>query len=192
MAEVAIAIVPTIGIQMFSGLPYGTNNIYPRARVIATTSTSVAAKIATNTQTVTVNVNLPANYAYVMDSQFIAFRSAATPSDLSHYNDLATQRISPDGATTLVLNQLVAPGEGLFLTNLAGMKVWQVPFGSGFGEVFFNRTGASPQVRYAMFDEDAVNATVALTANLYCTFLQYDIEQVTEVGVNAPQPVIVR
>lgn len=188
MAEVAIALAAVIDVEQFSGVPGG--GIYPRARLTARFSGSVAAKIASNTQHVTVTVTLPPNFAYVQDTSFFSLRSATVPSDVDHYINYGYFRVSRDGSETTTIGNLVAPGLARFGDVGDGLKIWTIP--QKFTDLIYNQTGGTPNVTYVLQDTEATDDTVVLTAAFNASFLVYDIMQATEVIVNAPQPVSIR
>ncbi len=189
MAAVSQTITPAPTIQLFSGLPYGTNNIYPRARVIFEDDTAITLKAAGNTNTIIYQCNLPPNYAYRLDSTMIQI-GLTTSTEVSQIEDLGQSRLVFGGAATKVVMQLESKGVISHSTVAGGLKVWtQI---DPFSEVFHQEgTATAPSIAFRLFDNDGVNETVAQGGLLWVTFLQYDINQVTDVSVNAPTPVSV-
>lgn len=190
MAVVSQTITPTAEITSFAGLPRGDNNIYPRARIVFADNTQVALKLAGNTNTVSYSIALPANYAYRVDQFLINFFSGVSI-DVDNF-DLLGKAIFQFAAA---VNTLTVPLESLGVSSsgtIAGAsQTWGIPQDQSFGEVFSNSSGAQPTLVAELFDNDGTNNTDALSALAYFSFLQYDIEQIVNVGVNAPQPVFI-
>ncbi len=189
MAAASQTITPPARIELFSGIPRGSNNIYPRARVIFEDNTAIALKAALDTNVVIYVINLPANYAYRMDTFSISF-GLATSTEVSQFENLGHALIEFEGLDAKVI--MLPLSQGLMNnTNVAGgQKVWNLfdPFTEVFDQ---GNTNNAPQLTVRIFDNDAVNETVAQASSTWISFLQYDILQVTDVAVNAPQPVSV-
>lgn len=185
MAALTQTIVPTATIEVFSGLPspIDVNNIYPRARVIFQPTTALTLKAAGNTNTLNYDIFLPVNYAYRLDTFSISL-GLATSTEVSQLEDRGNVFISIDGSAISVMD-LVSVGISNNTTVAGGQKTWLIP--EKYTELF----GVNGLVRInaRLFDDDAVNETVALNATTRFSFLQYEIAQVLDVSVNAPQPV---
>ncbi len=189
MAAVSQTITPVPKIQLFSGLPFGTNNIYPRARVIFEDDTAVTLKAAGNTNTIIYQCNLPANYAYRLDTVSIQL-GLTTSTEVDQIEDLGQARLLFGGAATKVVMPLQSIGLISNATVAGGTKIWNLV--EAFSEVFYQEgSTTAPSISFRLFDNDGVNETVAQSGLAWITFLQYDIQQVTDVSVNAPTPVSV-
>lgn len=196
MADQLNAFTGVPEIQQFAGIPPTSNNIYPRARVTFSAEIAIPLKGAGDTARTRVICDLPQNYAYTMDQTFLAVYDNAGATDVDNYGNLGTvlMQWTDPGNETDVLLTLKSNGIQPYEANAGGLKTYcpEKPF----GEVFYNpaKPGASKFIRtvWYVFDTDAVNATIALDGRYYFSFLQYDINQVSEVAVNAPQPVSIR
>ena len=72
MAAVTQTVTTTPKITSFAGIPFGPNNIYPRARIIfAEPSVAITAKGAGDTKRILIEYDLPPNFAYSFDESFI-------------------------------------------------------------------------------------------------------------------------
>lgn len=195
MAALTQTITPTPDVQLFSGLPGGTNNIYPRARVSFDSSNAITLKAAANTNTVIYIFNLPENFAYRFDQSYVSF-NVATSTEISQIEDLGVAIISLDNGSTIFARSTLASKGLISDTTVAGsQKCWVMedPYQEVHQAVIPLGSTANPNIRwtYNLFDNDNVNETVALAADIHVSFLQYDIQQIFHVSVNAPQPVTV-
>ena len=186
MAHQTQTITAAPSIQSFAGV--GPVSGYdPRARIIFRSNDSVLAKNAGDTKTLNLTCDLPVNYAYVTDHILVSMVLNGSTGALDHYANLAVQSTS-DGVNTAISNQIRSQGE--FSTNgVTGEQKIYAPYDGHFHHVFFNQVGAQPSVTFQFTDTDAVNATAAFSLVSYVSFLQFDIQQAIDVGVNAPLPV---
>lgn len=170
--------------------------MFPRARIISGNATTITAKSAGDTKGVLITITLPANFAYSFQGGF-AFLTSATAADVDNYQ--AINRISIQDRQTGVSfdwadMDFTSPGAFVFASSdptTAG-KIYNVPERSMNRDVFYNLLGEGPRVFVTLNDTDGTNATAQSVVTYRFTFLQYDIEQVLNVAVNAPQPVSVR
>jgi len=171
-----------------AGLPYSA---VPRGRVVFRVNSQViAAKIATNTTSIRVRNILPANYAYVFEwaqADVILATDELEASQFRAVGELQFLLGDGAGARSVQLNS-----EGVYPTTLnAGSgRAWSAV--APFPLPMYNLLQGAPSIEIHLNDSDAVNATVAGLLNTTVTCLQYDIEQVFNVGVNYPVPVQVR
>lgn len=192
MAEVAIAITPTRNVQLFAGLPAsGTleRSFLPRGCVSFQNVTStIAAKGAGNTQTITTTCTLPPNYAYSLQylvSTININTELAAADDFERYAAITLN----DGrqATPNVRFQAKAETSGVTSANAGSIVTWS-PINL-YKSVFWNQDGVSPVLTLVITDSDGTNARAAASISNQVQFLQFDIDQATDVRVNAPQPV---
>ncbi len=186
MAALSQNLTPAPTITLFAGIPQGSNNIFPRARVKFEDRTAITAKLTANTNTVKYTLSLPANYAYRLDQASLEIGiGSATTADNFEVLGSAFLEFGVGVANMAMLFQ----SQGVVSnTSVAGQSmIWTVP--EPFGEVFFNQEGLAPTVTVRVFDNTSGAATDAQNARFYWTFLQYDIQQVLDVAVNAPLPV---
>lgn len=188
MAAVSQTITPAPTIQSFAGLPASVNNIYPRARVNFDDATSITLKAAGNTNVVIYAVNLPANFAYRIDTMSVSF-ALSTSTEVSQFEDLGAALVTLQGVSFF---RMVLKSEGLVSSGsvVGASKTWTLV--EPLAELFHDDSGTETQLLLRLFDNDAVNETVALGSIFHMSFLQYDIEQEVEVVVNAPMPVRVQ
>jgi len=173
--------------QRFSGIPFGSNNIYPRARINFNSATAITLKAAGNTKTVIFTMDLPPNFAYRLDSSYVNF-NLATNTEVSQYEDLGIAIVSLDITAGSVFMRMALESKGAITdtTVAGGQKSWTLI--DPITEVL-QADASNIQIIYHLFDNDGVNETVALGLDFHVSFLQYDILQVTDVSVNAPLPV---
>jgi len=173
---------------LFAGLPPGTNNIYPRARLTFADKTVIALKAALDTKTVQYNFTLPANFAYRLDQFGIGFFDTGSV-DTDNYENVGLGLILLETGVTNVQFTVSSLGDTNVTNVNGGSKTWGIVQDQRFGEVFWNIDGGQPVFRVQLFDNDATNNTDELSTHTWVSFLQYDIEQTIDVVVNAPQPV---
>lgn len=193
MAHQTQAIAQTITrIQPFADRPMDENNIYPRRRLIAQSSTAITAKDALDTKTIDLTLTLPPNFAYALD-QLFARLGSATSIDSDNYTNLAfcSLDFTVGPIAEDVFFTLESPGDVIDDVDGAA-KMYALAQEQRFTEVFFNQAGVSPVMVVSMNDIDAVNNTDALNLRFYASFLEYDIRQTDDVVVNAPMPVHLR
>lgn len=192
MAHITQTITQAITrIQPFADLPPTENNIYPRRRLIAQSSTTITAKDALDTKTIDIDVTLPVNFAYALDQLYIGL-GAGGNLDVDNYEPLALCTLQfSNAALSDVFFSMESPG--ITFQDLDGSRqTYSVSPTQKFSELFSNQIGLAPTLSIALNDRDAVNLTAALNLRFYASFLQYDIRQVDQVVVNAPMPVSVR
>lgn len=184
MANTTNTFTPGSTIQQFSGLVLNSNNIYPRARVIFDSAETITAKGAGDTRTLFTEFSLPVNFAYIIDQLTLA----VNVNDSNNYdnNGLLTVNNDQVGSDNAVL-PLLSEGFAYADNQATEIKVYRLI--NPFGEIIYNQDGGAPLVEAKLFDDDGTNATGAGSLNLYVSFLQYDIQQVQNVAVNAPMPV---
>ncbi len=174
--------------EQFGGLPFGTNNIYPRSRVVFQDATAITLKAAGNTNTLIYNMTLPRNYAYRLD-EVVLFLGLSTSTEVDQFEDLGEIAISFNSGSSNLIH-MVMRSEGLVSQSsvAGGLKVWNVQ--DRFSSVFRSQ-GPNDTIimQLRLYDNDGVNETVAQTSSLHVSALQYDISQILDVAVNAPQPV---
>lgn len=186
MAELSQAIAPVPVIELFSGLPRGSNNIYPRARIVFNDDTAITAKLTANTNVVVYTLTLPANYAYRLDQASTEFGiGSAVTAD--NFEVLGNAFLEFGAGVVDVVMQLQSQGVTSFVSVLGQSIVWTLP--EPFGEVFYNQDGLTPLITIRLYDNTSGSATDAQNSRFYWSFLQYDIQQVLDVAVNAPLPV---
>lgn len=186
MAAVTQTITPTPTVQLFSGIPVGTNNIYPRARVIFQDATAITAKIATNTNTVAYELVLPPNYAYRFDQASISF-GLSNSLDADNFENLGLVFLKLVAGTNTVAMNMKSEGVTNSVTIAGRNIIWNLE--NPFQEVFRQSGPGSVALTVMVFDNDGTENTDALTSLSYFSFLQYDINQILDVSVNAPLPV---
>jgi len=191
MAAVAQTITATLAeLQQFAG-NRAEDSIYPRARVIFREAGNVNLKLAGNTNELTIRFVLPPNFAYTLDEFHVGIGSNATI-DADNYSNLAIGDFRfTDGQTRDAMISITAPGDTP-QTATGIHKIYSIDQANRFSQVFHNAQGASCEFLTFYNDTDGTNNTDALTAQIYASFLQYDIRQVEFVVVNAPQPVSLR
>lgn len=187
MAHQAQSITPTPNIQLFNRPPtiQAEETYLPRGRVIFSQDDTITAKNAGDTNQIQYLLNLPVNFGYVPEffSLGLFFPTDADAANYEQWGQLAFQWTNPavDTDTNVFLRSegtIGAPtNRGRIFTPVTHLCE---PFKAEF-----------PNTRLIAIcqDTDSVNATAAGTANLYATFLQYDIRQLDDVRVNAPVPV---
>lgn len=190
MANVQTAFTPSPLITLFSGLPVGTqsNNIYPRAKVtFQVNAGTIAAKIATNTSNVLVTGLLPANYAYRIASVY-AMIDCVSALEADNYEQAGRLR-QFDGLSTgfPITTELFNDAAFAVSVNAGNARLWYPK--DLYQGMIFNTDGATPTWIMDLADSDAVNATAAGRLFLQVEFLQYGINQATDVSINAPAPI---
>lgn len=188
MPNVVTTLQPNPKPQVFAGLPSGSNNIYPRARIIFEGGVTVPAKGAGDTSTMKCQINLPVNFAYALDESVVSVGSGST-TDAANVDNLGYVEIYDGTAMFQSYIQLKAQGESLSGNANGSLKIFNAV--ESFHELIFNRNGSAPFLTSWIYDQ-AAGATGSFTLRCYFSFLQYDIDQVTEVAVNAPMPVRVQ
>lgn len=194
MANVAVSLTPQPSFFPFALAYSGDVQEYtamPRGRLVFRVNDSViAAKDALNTTSIQVQNTLPAGYAYVLEWMQADILLATDAAEAAQFDAVGQLQFAlGDGAGTRD-NQLNS--EGIYATTLnAGSgRAWNAI--APFPLPIFNLLQNTPSVTIRLNDSDAVNATVAALFNSTLSFLQYDIEQVFNIGVNFPIPVQVR
>lgn len=182
------AIAPTGEITSFAGLPRGENNIYPRARIVFEDATAIALKIATDTNVVIYTFSLPANYAYRLDQFSIGFFDTGSV-DTDNFENLGLGFLDLTAGVSANQFTVESPGDTFVNAVTGGAKSWGITRDQRYGEIFFSQDPTPPRMRIQLFDNDATENTDALSSLTHVSFLQYDIEQLVNVAVNAPQPV---
>lgn len=193
MANIALTVTPPPIVFPFATLP-GARLPYspvPRGRVVFRVNAQViAAKIATNTTSIRVNCLLPANYAYVFEWMQANVILATDPLEASQFEAVGEmQFLLGDGAGARV-TELCSDGVYHTTLNAGSGRAWKVV--KQFPLPIYNLLQNNPSIEVRLNDADAVNATVAGLLSTTVSCLQYDIEQVFNVGVNYPVPVQVR
>lgn len=194
MATITTSFAPAA--QMFpfdmdqlGGSSYGQYTAAPRGRVCFRVADGViAAKGAGDVGFITCDCELPLGYAYIAEYIYCSIQCTADTGDADHYSNigLLSYRLG-DGQSTR-FNQLIS--QGLFTDFTDSQKVW-IPERL-FPLPLFNDQGNTPNVDVEIIDDDGVNATVAGTFSVLACFMQFDIEQAYNLGINFPTPVQVR
>lgn len=191
MANIAIDFNPVAEPFPFDTTPVGgeqfERSALPRARIcFRVNEGAVAAKIATNTQTLRIANLLPRNYAYTLEFLYASILFG-TAGDADHYEDVSwISTMLGDGQgrrNTEMFSQGSSPG--LLMVGLT--KIWQ-PLNK-FTMPIFNVQANPPSIDIQLFDSDAVNATASGSVSTLACFLQYDLEQAYNIGLNFPLPV---
>lgn len=193
MANIAIDVdVPAIPFPFATmpgrDLPYSA---VPRGRVTFRLNDQViAAKIATNTTSAVIKLILPANYAYVQEyiSSDVIF--ATDVDDALKWDALGEVRITGIGGGGRV-SQMFSEGQYATTLNAGSGRAW-APINPYPLPLFPGAAGSVMEIQVFFHDSDVVNACVAGLLNLSASYLQYDIEQIFNLGVNYPIPVQVR
>lgn len=191
MAQINSLISGVAGTTLFSGLPDPgnlSNSIYPRALVKFRSSTGIALKPAGDTQTIEWRLSLPKNFAYVHCQTSMTVQSAAeaTADDFDNIGNGFVEGVAGDPDTQSVI-ELLSNGASLVNGQAGQQKSWALRYAPA--TVVYNTKGSSPRLRFYISDSDGVNAAAARLFYGSSTWFQYDINQVTNVIVNAAQPV---
>lgn len=191
MANIALTFAPEARPFPFDTDPIGGGVIdrtaLPRGRVtFQINDGAIAAKIATNTTTILTTCVLPANYAYTFEYASVQASFATSASDAANFESLGMMLVNLGdglGGRRAQMFSRGAMNDGLAVASQIAWEPLNV-----FPSPIFNTEGATPQVLLRFADLDA-GATVAGLLATVVSFLQYDIEQVFNVGVNYPVPV---
>lgn len=192
MANIALEFAPNPDLFSFDLDPVPSalldKTSLPRARVsYSVRQGSITAKIATNTTSVRVTCTLPVNYAYVFEYCTVMASFPGDIADAGHFNNEGQLTFNVEGSVQVSpLATLHSLGAAPDTNNTASMKIW-APV-NAFRTVIANSVDITAEI----WDDDAVNATVLGKLNFLLTVLQYDIEQIHNVSVNAPIPVALR
>lgn len=187
MAIIAVSLVPTPVLEPFAGVPPNNVSHLPRGCCkFELTNGVITAKIATNKQTVDVNCVLPPNFGYVLSYLSLA-TFFADQEDSDNYSDSGTMFNMLGGVIGAQASPLIAIGSQLgdsgdtILKSYVPTNPYKLPL--------YNLDGDQVTVRCRISDNDGTNATAVGQLLFFACFLQYDIEQVLHVAVNAPAPV---
>lgn len=187
MAIIAVSLAPTPVVDLFAGVPPNNVTHLPRGCCkFELLNGVIPAKIATNMQTIDVNCVLPPNYGYVLSYLSIA-TFMADQEDSDNISDSGTMfnmlggSIEGQASPLIAIGSQLGDGAGTILKSWVPTNPYKLPL--------YNLHGQQVTVRCRLSDGDAVNATAVGQVLFFACFLQYDIEQVVHVGVNAPVPV---
>lgn len=190
MAAVTTTITPTQSVFSLAGFrePAAENSYLARGLLsLVSQDDAIAAVGAGDNQFLQANINLPPNFAYVLLDFVISIKMNAAGTinwgnnaELSMFNGVAGGTRTQDIPIGLFSN-----GVAHVATSNRELKIykpWHIPTvpvkpANGMEQVSLN---------LQFFNETANDA--AATIDLWGSFLQYDINQVHNVGVNSPIP----
>lgn len=195
MANIATDFSPDAVPFPFNSYPSGgvasAYTAIPRGRICyREPNGTIAAKIATNTGSVEVSAILPLGYAYILEYLFLSVRFATDLDDASHYADNGQLRFQLSDGQSTRHNNLLSEGLTPIELNAGSLKTWNPV--NAIPLPLYNLNANTMGVLAGVYDTDLVNATQAGVLSYFSCFLQYDIEQVFNLGVNFPIPIQVR
>ncbi len=162
----------------------------PRGRVTFQQADGVVtAKIATNTTTVNVVCTLPANYAYVFEYASVQIAFDTDTADAANFENVGMMLVNLGDGLGGRRAQFFSRGQTGDSLN-AGSQIAWAPL-NVFPSPIFNLQQNSPNLILRFYDTDA-GATEEGLLSAVVSLLQYDIEQIFNVGVNFPVPVSIR
>lgn len=193
MANVAIAFVPIVTPFAFDTSPIGGNYLnktaLPRARICFRLNAGVvAAKVGGNTQSLTVACSLPPNFAYTLE--YVSAHIAVD--ECVNYSDIGFLSTTLGDGQGIRLSEMFSDGISVFAPPSSILETKMYAPVNKFPMPIYNDQGNTPAMDIALFDNEGTNSTSAGTLSALACFLQYDIEQVYNVGINYPVPVQLR
>lgn len=194
MANVNINLVPVITTFPFDLDPVaGTllmKSALPRARLtFQVNDGAIAAKIATNTTTINITNTLPVNFAYVFEYCTVQVAFATSTSDAGTMDDTGAILVNlGDGAGGRRASLF---SRGATADSLAAGSQIIYRSENVFPSPIYNSLSVTPTIILRLSERDA-GATVAGLLSSIVSVLQYDIDQVFNVGINYPIPVSLR
>lgn len=163
----------------------------PRARLLfRTVGEVVTAKSALDTTSVVVTNTLPPNYVYVIEHAHCVISFATDLDDADHFSNAGIMTLSIGDALGNRFEQLLSEGTTPFGLNAGSQKVWGPK--DKYPMPIYNTRQSGLSISLSVWDTDLVNATQAGSLSSVVSVLQYDLEQVYNLGLNFPLPVQVR
>lgn len=195
MAVIQTTINPVPRIEPFDMSPVGGAQLdktaLPRARLVfRLNGEDILAKGAGDTGRVRVINSLPPGFAYTFEYAYITIVVPTSQTDADHYSDNSAIGFALGDGEGVRQSQLFSRGIMPAVTLAGSQKIWE-PL-NPYQPPLFNRTFTTGNITLDAWDDDGVNATAAAEVSSLVTLLQFDIEQIFNVGLNFPLPVQVR
>lgn len=195
MANIAFNFNPGIESFPFDLVPYYGSALertsLPRARIhFRAQAETVTAKIATNSSSIRVNAVLPVNYAYVFEYATLNIDIPTNIADADNFSNNGQIQFSNGDGTGARIGALFSRGLVPDLLQAGSQKIWHPV--NPYRTIMYNVDGIAPQIFMEIWDNELVLNTDEGNFSSYLSVLQYDIEQIYNVSVNAPIPVTPR
>lgn len=189
MATVTTTITPELDIFPLAGYvePGASSSYYARGiAVFKSINAAIAAAGVGDNQHLVINFSLPQNFAFSLCNFTLGIRTNAAQTNNWGDNADFSMHDAATGASRTMDVQLGAYANGVTQTESTNLEIknyklwniWATPMKPVIGDAVY----AALQI----YNETANDG--AYTVDCTCSFLQFDINQIHNVGVNSPVP----